>query len=403
MSFANIFSRRRILGLAAFATAICCAFSTGEVLGVMSTPMIYRKDFIQLYLMGHALRAGVSLYAPMAELAAGIDPYLGEWLKVSAYPPVAALIGLPISYLSYFWAAVVWLFLEICSLFTAVFLAVKRFGGQTGRTPVLVTACFFIGWDTIYVEITLGQLMIPILLLLTLTWLALRAGKDLQAGLLLGVVMALKLYAWPLAIFLFLAGRRRAVFAAVAVVVAANVAMVGVVGTSVVVDYYSRVGEAVLAQYVSDPWNFSAWSIGYRAAGTVGAIGLSAGMLGYSLLLALRTKDFESGFMTMLIASVVLQPISWIHYLVTLLPAFCFVANRQHFTRGEYAFAMFLIALILQGRYPDNGPHPVLLATWPPFLFIVGLLWLTARTRASSPPQHVGFNEKAELDVLSGA
>ncbi|HJP90505.1 MAG TPA: glycosyltransferase family 87 protein [Pyrinomonadaceae bacterium] len=401
MSLTNILSRRRIIGFSALATAVSCAFSAGQTVAILSTHFIYRKDFVQFYLMGYALRAGANLYAPIPELAAKFEPHLNEWLRVSAYPPIVALIGLPLSYLPYFWAVVVWLLIEIGSLLTAVFLTVKRFGWRTAPTPVVITACFFIGWQPIYMEITLGQLMIPILLLLTLTWLALRAGKDVQAGVLLGIVVAIKLYAWPLVIFLFLARRRRSAFIAIAVVLAANALMIATVGTSVVVDYYSRVGGTVLAEYVSDLWNFSAWSIGFRAAGTVGGIVLSFAVLCCSLLLALRSNDFETGFMIMLIASTVLQPISWIHYLVTLLPAFCFVANRQHFTRGEYALALILVVLILPGAYQGDAAYAALLATWPPFLFILGLLWLTARTRARALREHTTFDDETELGAIS--
>ena len=351
--------------------------------------------------MGKALRAGVNPYVSIPELAAKFEPNLNQWLNVSAYPPVVALIGLPLSYLPYAWGVIVWLLFEIASLITAVVLSVKRFGGENARTAVLVVAFFFVGWQPIYVELTLGQLMIPILLLLTLVWLRLRLGKDVQAGLLLGVVMAIKLYAWPLAIFLLLSGRRKAFATSCAVLVIANVMMIAIVGMPVVTDYYLRVGGMVLAQYVSDPWNFSAWSIGFRALGTGGGAVLSVLILCYSLIMALRSKDFETGFMTMLIASTILQPISWIHYLITLLPAFCFVASRKNFSRREFVFVFILIALIIPGMHPHAHPYPVL-ATWPPFLFVIGFLWLTSARSAASTPvrQTIELEDKRDLATV---
>ena len=367
--------RRKLLIFMGIATAISAGISSYQLTGLLFTEYLYEKDFVQYFLMGHALRSGANLYSPISELAAQFDPDLNKWFNVSAYPPIVAVVGLPLSYLPYFWSVIAWMLFEVACLGVVIFLIIKHFGGRSASTPVLVTICLFIGWRPLYVDLYLGQLMIPILLLLTLCWLALKQGRDLKAGLLLGCVIAIKLYAWPLALFLLLKGRWRACLATIIVFLTANGLMMGWVGRATVYDYYFRVGSKVLAEYQFDPFNFSAWCIGLRSFGVVGAVTMVTAVLLGSLYLALRSKDFDSGFMVMLAAATVLQPISWIHYLITLLPAFCLMANRQKFERYELFLGLFLVLLILPGFHSVAYTHPPM-ATWPPFLFIIGLIWL---------------------------
>jgi len=369
--------RRKLLTLFAITAGICSLVSAKQLIGLLFTDYLYQKDFVQFFLMGHALRAGANLYAPLPQLAAQFDPNLNQWLNVSAYPPIVAVIGLPLSYLPYFWSVIAWLMFELVCLAAAIMLIVKQFGGRAAATPVLIVVAAFIGWRPVYIDLYLGQLMIPILLLLTLCWLALKAEKDVKAGLFLGIVIAIKLYAWPIALFLLLKGRWRAPVTAFFVFVAANALMVAWTGSATVYDYYSRVGGSVLAEYTFDPFNFSAWCVGYRSLGVAGGLVVSLAVLIYALFLAFSSKDFDTGFMVMLTAATILQPISWIHYMITLLPAFCFIASRTEIRKSEMLFRIFLIVLILPGFYPLAHTYAAL-ATWPPFLFIIGQMWLVS-------------------------
>ena len=367
--------RRRLLTLTAAVTVICWLINAKRLFTLLFSEYLYKKDFVQFYLMGHALRAGENMYAPLAELAARFDPSVDKWLLISAYPPIVALIGLPLSYLPYFWSVIAWMVFELGCLVAAVILIVRHFGGRSAGTAVFVTVAAYLGCQPIYMDLYLGQVMIPILLLLTLTWLALKSEKDFLAGVLLGIVIAIKLYAWPIALFLLIKGRWRAPVAAVAVFIAANGLMTLLVGTSTILDYYFRVGGAVLAEYIHDPFNFSAWSVGFRYAGIAGGGVAVLTLLSFALALALRSKDFDTGFMVMLAASTILQPISWIHYVVTLLPAFCFIANRREFRVSDLTLSWVLILLIVPGFHHVAHSYPAL-ASWPPLLFILGLMWL---------------------------
>lgn len=367
--------RRKLLVFIGITTAINCFITARDLLRTLFSETLYKKDFTQFYLMGHALRGGANLYAPLHDLATQFDPLLTDWIKVSAYPPIVAVIGLPFAYLPYFWSVIIWMVFELGCLVAAVVLIVRHFGGRLAPTSVLVTVCAFISWHPIFIDLYHGQVMIPILLLLTVVWLALKAGKDVKAGILLGVVISIKLYAWPLVVFLLLKRRWRAPVVAVVVFITATALMIAWVGSATIVDYYFRVGRAVLEEYKFYPLNFSAWCIGLRSFGLVGAIIMSASVLLWSLFLALRCKDFDSAFMIVLAGSTVLQPISWIHYMVTLLPAFCLVAARREFRTSDLVLGLFLIVLILPGFHHIAQNYPAM-TPWPPFLFIIGLMCL---------------------------
>src|SRR5689334_15482919 len=112
--------RRKLLTFFCITTAISSLISARKLIYILFSENVSKKDFPQFFLMGHALRGGANLYAPLHDLAARFDPNLTDWIRVSAYPPIVAVIGLPFSYFPYFWALVSWMILEIGCLITAV-------------------------------------------------------------------------------------------------------------------------------------------------------------------------------------------------------------------------------------------------------------------------------------------
>src|SRR4051812_35798674 len=131
--------RRKLLIFIGIATGLGCLVTVYQLISILFSDYLYEKDFVQFFLMGHALRAGTDLYAPIPELASRFEPHLNQWLNVSAYPPIVAVIGLPFSFLPYFWAVIAWLVFELGCLAAAILLIIKQFGGRLASTPVLVT------------------------------------------------------------------------------------------------------------------------------------------------------------------------------------------------------------------------------------------------------------------------
>ena len=98
--------------------------------------------------------------------------------------------------------------------------------------------------------------------------------------------------------------------------------------------------------------------------------------------------------MVMVVAATILQPISWIHYMVTLLPAFCLIADRRAFRTSELVWGVFLVVLILP-VFHHVAHNYAPLAPWPPFVFIIGLMWLIV---PKTVPEHSTVSKFARAE-----
>jgi len=365
--------RRNLILIASGVAAFCCVFDAKRLGWVLTTPFQYQKDFTQFYLMGAALRTGRYIYTPLQDLTPIF--HLGYFFDTpSPYPPVVAVIGLLFSYLPYYWAVLLWEFLEFTWFVISAVVIVKHFGGRQAPTAVIVAPLLFVCWRPVYVDIYLGQLMLFLTLLLTLAWVKLKTRHDVVGGLLLGLVLSIKLYAWPVAIYLLLRGRFKVLGAAAILFITINLAMATWLGPKIILDQLA-VSRAMATHFSWVPYNFSLWAVGLRTFGYPAAIGYCATVLLAALLLAYRS-NFEEGFMIMLVASTVLQPIAWAHGLVTLLPAVCF-AVTQIKDRSRLSLALLLLLIALwRGLGQAEYISPLLWATWTPIAFVLGLVLL---------------------------
>jgi Glycosyltransferase family 87 len=197
-------------------------------------PDCYRKDFIQEYLMAKAIRSGINPYLPLPDLA-------GLWMQAAApliplrhptpHPPIVGLLSLPLGGFDYRSAALLWLAVELLCLLGAIGLFLRWWGAPVSAATVLFLFGFALGWGPVIEELWLGQLSSCLLLLLLGSWLLIREGGDIRGGVLLGAVVALKLMAWPIVLFLALRRKWNAVLAAGATTALANLAAMVGVGT----------------------------------------------------------------------------------------------------------------------------------------------------------------------------
>ncbi|HEX6975437.1 MAG TPA: glycosyltransferase family 87 protein, partial [Vicinamibacterales bacterium] len=104
-----------------------------------------------------------------------------------------------------------WIFSLACYV-VAVALLARRYGAGAGGLLVPWALALAGFWDTL----VLGQIYLPLVLCAVCAWLLLDRGRTVAAGLLIGVVVAMKpnFATWPA--ILLLAGHRRAALSAVA-------------------------------------------------------------------------------------------------------------------------------------------------------------------------------------------
>jgi hypothetical protein len=314
----------------------------------LAPPNVYRKDFMQEYLLARAVRAGINPYLHPPQLAERVNLATPEEIlrHPTPHPPPLAFISLPLAWMSYERAAATWLAVELLCLLASVALLLRWWNRKPGlpltRLIALIALITLItwtalGWGHVWEDLALGQVGLILLALLTGAWLALRADKQILGGALLGVSIALKLICWPLMFCLLLRRKLIAAITAGASLFAANLLAVIAIGWDVVIGYYTQVGPLVASLYRAYIRNLSLWSVTWRLFDGTGSpvlVGTQAPPLIYAptaarllvfapplilLLAGLRasviSKSFDAAYGLMICVSLLVSPLLWSHYL----------------------------------------------------------------------------------------
>jgi len=395
-------------------------------------PYVYLKDFIQEYLLAKAVLNGVNPYLPLPELAARfIHPVPVLALHhPTPHPPPVAVLSLPLGLLSYEHAAVAWFLFEMACTLVSVYLLLCWSGKSPTLGLTILLTLLALGWGPIWEGMALGQLNTLLLLLLICAWQALRSGKATLGGAVLGCIVALKLMAWPIVIFLALRRNWRAVAAAGAVAVAFNLAAALLMGFDRVTYYYLKVGATVWPLYRNNIGNISAWAFGWRVfEGTAPSVDspivfpplvtspvlaqsvsliLLLALLTVGLVLATRSRSFDASFSVLVCVSLLVNPVAWSHYLaMASLPVA--ITVRRLFDLGlpkskiRIAVALGLLLFIPRTVLGDlalrfaadagagGGTKVVAFAagliTFLTAVAVLGLLWLVSRVDQMRPAE----------------
>src|SRR5207249_1240667 len=112
-------------------------------------------------------------------------------------------------------AAVVWLLFELACLGMSAVLFLRILRVPAGGWRTLLITFLLIGWWPVANELRWGQLTLCLVAMFLGAWLALRRGRDIAGGILLGGLALLKLAGWPIVLWLLLQRRWKAVWATV--------------------------------------------------------------------------------------------------------------------------------------------------------------------------------------------
>ncbi len=392
--------------------------SFSRILQSLSAPVVYWKDCISPYLMAKAILNGVNPYLPLPQLA-------GQWLSQAnpadhptPHPPLVGLLSLPLGLLSYETVALIWFIFELVCLLATLLLLLRWWG--VSLNPIKVAILFGLGliWMPVNEELWQGQFMSCLLLLLVGAWLALRAEKQALGGALLGGMIAIKMMAWPIVLFLALRRQWRGAGAAAAVVITANLLAMAVLGVTTVTDYYLKVGPLNAKLWRPAEGNLSAWAWGIRLfegagfsyhlsplwpAPTLALIATYALPLVVLLLgmaLAWRAANFDTAFSLLTVVSILVSPIAWYFYLLLALIPLAVLARRLvamgiPAEPSLLALGFFLLLSIKPGIYEQfvksfaiepasqgmlTVPYAAGLLTLVPMAALLCLLWLVWRT-----------------------
>jgi len=389
---------------------------------------VYRKDFIQEYVLARAIRAGINPYLPPSELAAvfRIDLTAPTFPHPTPHPPGLALVSWPMAWLPYPRAAALWMGIELSCLVAGVALLARWYNPKVNWRTILLVSLAATGSEVVWRDLLLGQSGTLLFALLAVSWAWLRSGRDGLGGAALGVAIALKLTAWPMMVVLIVARRWAGVVAAGATIAIAQVAAVAVMGLSTVAGYYLHVAPLVATLYRASFLNLSPASLGWRLfdgtgsaaaisylAPPVAALPSLAPIASYAVALAIlvfavwqmfRIAEFDARFALMVATSLLVSPIVWDHYLlVAAIPGLIIAANLRTlgYPRRSTALAIagaVLVALpgvwlaLVPGWFarPGSGREEVvpaaisLLALMPTVAVLTGLVLCAATSREAA-------------------
>jgi hypothetical protein len=177
-------------------------------------------DFYQEWASARNYRHGLPVYTdqratiPLYLGKKDLDPHDRE-IEVNAHPPAAILLALPLAYLPYRDAALVWNLGSLLMLVVSLYLVRQGLRIPFSLWSLFPTATLLLLCTPLLMQQHLGQLNLVILLLLTGVWAADRSGRPLLAGTCLGIATAIKLFPGFLFLYFMLRGRWKTVIAGV--------------------------------------------------------------------------------------------------------------------------------------------------------------------------------------------
>ncbi|UEM07392.1 DUF2029 domain-containing protein (plasmid) [Skermanella rosea] len=282
-----------------------------------SLPGALLWDFGSFMGAGRAAAEGLDPYGIYPGLTFRVEmPGFESW-NLNLNPPVSLLLFQPLSYLDPAEALRLWWAVTAVAYVALVTLLVRRYRPEAPLMPALA-ACAAAGfWDTL----VLGQIYVPLALAATGAWLLLERGRPLAAGLLIGVVVAVKpnFLVWPG--LLLLAGHARAAVAAGCCAAVLSLVPAVLYGAGIYrlwLDAISHDADrGAFLTNASLPGLFL--RSGYGTAGLAASLVLLVG-------LAVRARRHRPDPLRTsalgLLGALVASPLAWVHYSLFLLPLF---------------------------------------------------------------------------------
>jgi hypothetical protein len=378
------------------------------------------RDFVQEWASARNFLEGHPIYEDQeTSLARYLDfhrnpghPTDRFFLHYNAHPPTSVLLAVPFAGLDYPDAVLAWNLLSLVALAISLWLMNRRLAIASSPWALLPLVAYLLVCGPFRQQMFQGQLNLVLLLLLTGTWAADRAGRPLLAGTLLGTATAIKLFPGFVVVYLLLRRDWRAVTATAvsfAILTGVTAAILGVAAYS---DYVRDVLPQVAA-YQSDWLNASfagfwsrlfnptshqnivipLWTSPALAAGGTLACRLALLALLVCSLWRMQTRaERDLGFGLVLLAMLLVSPVAWDHYFLLLFLPVIVIWQRLPsvgLTRWLFLIIPAILSLNMGWYYQQlippglnggiAGPTQTLTVVALPFyallaLFVVGLI-----------------------------
>ena len=350
-------------------------------------PLVFNADmydFNSYYVSAYATQKGLDPYAfdtltPLAkELGA-------RKVTVYRYPPFYTLLFLPLSFLPYSAADLVWRMLNLALIIFAVWLIVKTLALPLNGKTALVIGMIVFNYDPLIYNLAIGQINLLILILLVGAAYAWMRQREVLAGVLLALGASIKIA--PAVFFLYFLWKRG--FRLVAAGVAAMVAFallafcaLGEQATRTFVTILTAFAQEDNAWVANQSWRgflarlfvgdeyvhaFYPDATLERALYYAGVLAIVA-FTAFVLYRSRRANLFHLEFAFVLLAFHLVSPTSWVHHLVWIIYAlvalaFACLDRKQLAPIMGFAVGYALIAFTLEYRNEQ-------LFQWPQALWI---------------------------------
>ncbi|MGI8459334.1 MAG: glycosyltransferase 87 family protein [Propionibacteriaceae bacterium] len=304
----------------------------------------------------------------------GVDFYALPGLPF-LYPPFAALLATVLSVLPSTVVQVGWVLANVAALLAVL----SRFGLRTWALSLVATASIYFV-EPVQQTLAFGQVGI-VLVALVVVDLVPGAGEpaDLvesrRRGVLTGIAAAVKLTPGLFAVYLFLAGRRRAAFVTIGSFVAAGlVAAIFLPGPSLA--YWNRLahgdtglGHSVI--YFTNQSVMGSWLriFGLGSASTLGALTVSALVAVLGVAAAVRWHrrgDVRIAVCLGGVASLLASPVSWSHHFVWVVPLAVCLWSTPGLSAVLRCVGFVFVGWVVAAPYKrlPNGADVELTYTW---------------------------------------
>ncbi|MGD0073500.1 MAG: glycosyltransferase family 87 protein [Candidatus Binataceae bacterium] len=308
------------------------------------------NDFPCYYVWAWAIRDGVNAYTTDLRETAFTLGLAMHHLHRADYPPTFILMMEPFTPLPFTTAYWVWTAVNFVALLLSLYLLLVKGLKLDANTSLSLAALAFF-YEPIAASFGWGQPNMIILLLIVAAWLCLGQGKDLAGGLILAFAGLLKIY--PLILIGYLVAKRRwraLFFTACGLVVGAAVTAAAI-GVSNSLSFASRLPAITNGSFLASANQLASpslinndaflsrlfWQLSRTAWNSpVDWIRRLLVMLSNLALLALtmsatlfspRDRDHDqAAFALWLVASALLAPTAWVHYMTMFLILFAILA-----------------------------------------------------------------------------
>ncbi|EGX55567.1 hypothetical protein SZN_32191, partial [Streptomyces zinciresistens K42] len=307
------------------------------------------------------------------------------------YPPFAAVLMLPMALTGLHGAIAVTLLLDLAALAFVLHVLAGEELRRHGWYGVALTLCALALFEPLRDTVSFGQVNMLLLALVLLDCRLLSAGRERWAGAGIGLAAAVKLTPAVFIALLLVAGRRRAAAVAGAVAVGAT-ALAAAVDPAASRFYWTRalwdtdrVGRLDYVSNQSLQGVLARLDITDRAVWAVLVL-LVLGVWAARARRAVAAGDWTAAFALTGLTACLVSPVTWVHHLVWLLPAFAVLVRAGRTRTAAVLYAVLCTSVVWLWFDDASGVDGFLggsLYTW---ITLGLLLWLPAGQRFPSRP-----------------